>query len=57
MSLSCIRHTYASKQIEVGATRNGLGLLADNMGTSQEMLRKHYSQELHELNAADLQME
>lgn len=57
MSLSCIRHTYASKQIELGATRNGLGLLADNMGTSPEMLRKHYSQELHELNAADLQLE
>ncbi len=50
-----LRHTYASKQIEAGATANGLGFLADNMGTSTEMLRKHYAQVFHELRAEDLQ--
>ncbi|GAB5447931.1 MAG: hypothetical protein Gyms2KO_28040 [Gymnodinialimonas sp.] len=53
--LTSLRHTYASKQIEAGATRNGLGFLADNMGTTPEMLRKHYAQVLQELNADDLQ--
>lgn len=58
ISLSCIRfHTYASKQIEAGASKNGLGLLADNMGTSIDMIRRHYAQELRELRAADLQQE
>ena len=55
-SLTSLRHTYASKQIEAGATANGLGFLADNMGTSAEMLRKHYGQVLHELKADDLQL-
>jgi integrase len=53
--LTSLRHTYASKQIEAGATANGLGFLADNMGTSTEMLRKHYAQVLNELKADDLQ--
>jgi hypothetical protein len=57
MSLSCIRHTYASKQIEAGAAKSGLGLLADNMGTSPEMIRRHYGQELRELRADDLQLD
>lgn len=54
-TLGSIRHTYASKQIETGATRDGLGFLADNMGTSTEMIRKHYGQVLRELRADDLQ--
>ncbi len=53
--LSSIRHTYASKQIETGATRVSVGFLADNMGTSTEMIRKHYGQALRELRAEDLQ--
>lgn len=53
--LTSLRHTYASKQIEAGATANGLGFLADNMGTSTDMLRKHYAQVLNELKADDLQ--
>ena len=57
MSLSCIRHTYASKQIEAGAAKNGVGGLADNMGTSTEMIRRHYGQALHELRVAELQLE
>lgn len=54
-TLTSIRHTYASKQIEAGATKNGLGFLADNMGTSTEMIRKHYGQALRELRVDDLQ--
>jgi hypothetical protein len=57
MSLSCIRHTYASKQIEAGGAKNGVGGLADNMGTSTEMIRRHYGQALHELRAEELQLE
>jgi integrase len=55
-SLSSIRHTYASLQIEAGATRNGIGVLADNMGTSTEMIRRHYGQALKETRAEDLQL-
>jgi len=55
-TLSSFRHTYASLQIESGATSNGLGFLAANMGTSEEMLRKHYAQILHELRSDELQM-
>jgi integrase len=55
-SLSSIRHTYASLQIEAGATRNGIGTLADNMGTSTEMIRRHYGQALKETRADDLQL-
>lgn len=54
-SLTSIRHTYASERIEAGATAAGLTMLAVNMGTSTEMLRKHYAQVLHELDAASLQ--
>ena len=54
-TLTSIRHTYASKQIETGATRVSVGFLADNMGTSTEMIRKHYGQALRELRAEDLQ--
>lgn len=54
-SLSCFRPTYASQQIEAGATANGLGFLADNMGTSPEMIRKHYGQIINELHAQELQ--
>lgn len=54
-SLSCFRPTYASQQIEAGATANGLGFLADNMGTSPEMIRRHYGQIMNELHAKELQ--
>ncbi|PCJ84510.1 MAG: hypothetical protein COA52_17345 [Hyphomicrobiales bacterium] len=54
-SLSCFRPTYASQQIEAGATANGLGFLADNMGTSPEMIRRHYGQIMNERHAKELQ--
>jgi hypothetical protein len=54
-SLTSIRHTYASERIEAGATAPGLSLLAVNMGTTVEMLRKHYAQVLHERHAKLLQ--
>jgi len=55
-SLYSLRHTYASEQIEMGATKNGVGLLCSNLGTSEAMLRKHYGQALFELMADDLQI-
>jgi integrase len=55
-SLYSLRHTYASEQIEMGGTRNGVGLLCSNLGTSEAMLRKHYGQALFELLADDLQI-
>jgi integrase len=54
-SLTSIRHTYASERIEAGTTAPGLSILAVNMGTSVEMLRKHYAQVFHELEAKLLQ--
>jgi hypothetical protein len=52
-SLTSLRHTYASERIE--ARTADLKSIADNMGTTVEMLYKHYSQEIHELRASDLQ--
>lgn len=53
-SLTSIRHTYASEKIEARAA--DLKSIADNMGTTIEILYKHYAQELRELRAADLQV-
>jgi len=53
-SLTSIRHTYASERIEVRKAE--LKAIADNMGTTLEMLYRHYSQEIRELRAADLQI-
>jgi integrase len=53
-SLTSLRHTYASERIE--ARTADLKSIADNMGTTVEMLYKHYSQEVRELRAADLQV-
>jgi len=53
-SLTSLRHTYASERIE--ARTADLKSIADNMGTTMEMLYKHYSQEIRELRAADLQV-
>jgi integrase len=53
-SLTSIRHTYASERIE--ARSADLKSIADNMGTTVEMLYKHYSQEIRELRAAELQV-
>ncbi len=53
-SLTSLRHTYASERIE--ARTADLKSIADNMGTTVEMLYKHYSQEIRELRAADLQV-
>jgi integrase len=53
-SLTSLRHTYASERIE--AQKADLKSIADNMGTTVEMLYKHYSQEIRELRAADLQV-
>jgi hypothetical protein len=53
-SLTSIRHTYASERIEVRKAE--LKAIADNMGTTLEMLYRHYSQEIRELRAADLQV-
>jgi integrase len=53
-SLTSLRHTYASERIEARAA--GLKSIADNMGTTVEMLYKHYSQEIRELGAPDLQV-
>jgi integrase len=53
-SLTSIRHTYASERIE--ARKADLKAIADNMGTTIEILKKHYDQELRELRAADLQV-
>jgi integrase len=53
-SLTSLRHTYASERIE--AQTADLKSIADNMGTTVEMLYKHYSQEIRELRAADLQV-
>jgi integrase len=52
-SLTSIRHTYASEKIEARAA--DLKSIADNMGTTVEMLYRHYAQEIRELRAADLQ--
>jgi hypothetical protein len=53
-SLTSIRHTYASERIESRAA--DLKSIADNMGTTVDMLNKHYAQEIRELRAADLQV-
>jgi integrase len=53
-SLTSIRHTYASERIESRAA--DLKAIADNMGTTVDMLNKHYAQEIRELRAADLQV-
>ena len=53
-SLTSLRHTYASERIE--ARTADLKSIADNMGTTVEMLYKHYAQEIRELRAADLQV-
>jgi hypothetical protein len=53
-SLTSLRHTYASERIEARAA--DLKPIADNMGTTIEMLNKHYAQEIRELRAADLQV-
>jgi integrase len=53
-SLTSLRHTYASERIE--AQKADLKSIADNMGTTLDMLYKHYSQEIRELRAADLQV-
>ena len=52
-SLTSIRHTYASERIE--ARSADLKSIADNMGTTVDMLNKHYAQEVRELRAVDLQ--
>jgi integrase len=52
-SLTSIRHTYASEKIEARAA--DLKAIADNMGTTVEMLYRHYAQEIRELRAAELQ--
>ncbi len=52
-SLTSLRHTYASERIEARAA--DLKSIADNMGTTVEMLYRHYAQEIRELRAADLQ--
>ena len=54
VSLTSLRHTYASERIE--AREADLKSIADNMGTTLEMLYKHYSQEIRELRASDLQV-
>jgi integrase len=55
-SLTSMRHTYGSERIEAGAIGSrGLKPLADNMGTSVEMLQRHYAQEIREKMADDLQ--
>ncbi len=54
-SLSSIRHTYATQRIHNGATRNGLSFLCANMGTSPEMIKKHYDHALVENEAPALQ--
>ena len=53
-SLTSLRHTYASERIE--ARTADLKSIADNMGTTVEMLYKHYAQEIRELRAAELQV-
>ena len=53
-SLTSIRHTYASERIEARVA--DLKAIADNMGTTVDMLHKHYAQEIRELRAADLQV-
>jgi len=53
-SLTSIRHTYASERIESRAA--DLKSIADNMGTTVDMLNKHYAQEIRELRAANLQV-
>ena len=53
-SLTSLSHTYASERIESRAV--DLKPIADNMGTTVEMLNKHYSQEIRELRAPDLQV-
>ena len=53
-SLTSLRHTYASERIEARAA--DLKSIADNMGTTVDMLHKHYSQEIRELRASDLQV-
>src|SRR6516225_8622487 len=53
-SLTSLRHTYASERIEARAA--DLKSIADNMGTTVDMLHKHYSQEICELRASDLQV-
>jgi integrase len=52
-ALTSLRHTYASEKIEARAAE--LKAIADNMGTTVEMLYRHYAQEIRELRAADLQ--
>lgn len=53
-SLTSLRHTYASERIESRGA--DLKTIADNMGTTIDMLNKHYAQEIRELRAADLQV-
>jgi len=53
-SLTSIRHTYASERIESKAA--DLKSIADNMGTTVDMLNRHYAQEIRELRSADLQV-
>lgn len=53
-SLTSLRHTYSSERIE--ARKADLKSIADNMGTTIEMLYKHYAQEIRELRATDLQV-
>jgi hypothetical protein len=53
-SLTSLRHTYVSERIK--ARTANINSISDNMGTTVEMLYKHYSQEIRELRAADLQV-
>ena len=54
-SLTSIRHTYATQRIHSGATRNGLAFLCENMGTTPEMIKKHYNHTLNEIEKDALQ--
>jgi integrase len=54
-SLTSIRHTYATQRIYAGATKNGLAFLCANMGTTPEMIHKHYNHALVEVESHALQ--
>ena len=51
-TLYSLRHTYATRQITY--RRVGWDLLAENMGTSVEMIQRHYSHLTVELGTAEL---
>lgn len=49
MPLYCFRHTYATLQIAKGLPTN---FVANNMGTSEQMLKTHYNHSTVEMNAS-----